>query len=316
MRRVGRGFAGGLLSVVAVLALTAPAAADEPTLRGVEITGVPVVGSTLTAVIAGTVDPSRVTYSWCHQGDGARKCAQVLGSGPAYVPVAADVGHTLLVKAAARIEDDDDGDDDDDDEDDEKVVTSRPSAQVTAAPSPPPDPTPDTPPDPTPDTPPDPTPDRTPDPTPTRDATAPASTFASAGEPRVTPVLLGGIGSTVAAAVPLQFVAPFPVVRIRGSVAARGALISMLKVTAARNVNVYVRCEGSRCPIRRHARAPGRIRALERYLSAGTRITIRVRRSGYVGKYVRIVIRAGRVPYRRDACVVPGSSRPVSCKPT
>jgi hypothetical protein len=307
MKRIGGGFAGGLLAVVAVLALTAPASADEPTLRGVEITGVPVVGSTLTAEITGTVDPSRVKYSWCHQGDGARKCATGLGSGQTYVPVATDVGHTLLVKAAARIEDDDD---DDDDDDGEKVVTSRPSARVTAAPSPPPGPTPVPPPGPTPG----PTPDRTP----TRDATAPAPMFASAGEPGVTPVLLGGTGtgSTVAAAVPLQFVAPFPVVRIRGSVAARGALISMLKVTAARNVNVYVRCEGSRCPIRRRARTPGRIRALERYLSAGTRITIRVRRSGYVGKYVRIVIRAGKAPYRRDACVIPGSSRPVSCKPT
>jgi hypothetical protein len=286
MRRIGRGFAGGLLAVVAVLALTAPAAAQQPRLTGVQITGNPVVGSTLTAVIAGAVDPSRVAYSWCHQGDGPRRCAQVVGSGAAYVPVATDVGHTLLVRAAARI----DGRDDDDDDDDRRIVVSGPSAPVTAAPSPPPVPT----------------PNPTPVPTPTSDATA----------PRVTPVLFGGSGSTVGAAVPLEFVAPFPVVRIRGSVMARGALISMLKVTASRNVKVYVRCEGSRCPIRRRSRAPGRIRALERYLSAGTRITVRVRRRGYVGKYVRIVIRAGRPPYRRDACVVPGSSRPVACEPT
>src|SRR5687767_7309517 len=91
MRRIGRSFvAGGLLAVVAGLALTAPASAQAPTLADVEITGDPVVGSTLTAVIAGTVDPSSVAYSWCHQGDRPGKCAKgpAVGSGPAYVPVA------------------------------------------------------------------------------------------------------------------------------------------------------------------------------------------------------------------------------------
>jgi hypothetical protein len=296
MRRIVRGFAGGLLAVVASLALTAPASAQVPTLEGVQITGAPVVGSALTVLIAGTVDPSSVAYSWCHQGDRPQKCARgrAVGSGPAYVPVASDVGHSLLVKATATI--------------DTFVVevTSLPSAPVTAAPSPPPEPAPDPAPDPAPGPAPVPT---------TPDAPAPAPTFASVGEPHVTPDLLGGTGSTVDTAVPLRFLAPFPVVRIRGSVAARGAFISMLRVTASRNVTVHVRCDGSSCPIRRRSRTPGRIRALERYLSAGTRITVRVRRRGYIGKYVRIIIRAGGPPSRRDACVVPGSSRPVSCPP-
>jgi hypothetical protein len=296
MRRIGRSFTAGLFAVVAGLALTAPASAQAPTLADVEITGDPVVGSTLTAVIAGTVDPSSVAYSWCHQGDRPGKCAKgrAVGSGPAYVLVATDVGHSLLVKATATI--------------DTFVleVTSPPSAPVTA-PSPPPEPAPDPAPDPAPGPAPVPT---------TPDAPAPAPTFASVGEPHVTPDLLGGTGATVDAAVPLRFLAPFPVVRIRGSVAARGAFISLLRVTASRNVTVRVRCDGSSCPIRRRSRTPGRIRALERYLSAGTRITVRVRRRGYIGKYVRIIIRAGGPPSRRDACVVPGSSRPVSCERT
>lgn len=167
MRRIGRSFTGGLLAVVAGLALTAPASAQAPTLADVEITGDPVVGSTLTAVIAGTVDRSSVAYSWCHQGDRPGKCAKgrAVGSGPAYVLVATDVGHSLLVKATATI--------------DTFVleVTSPPSAPVTA-PSPPPEPAPD------------PAPEPAPDPTPTPDATAPAPTFASVGEPPLRPTSL------------------------------------------------------------------------------------------------------------------------------
>ena len=45
---------------------------------------------------------------------------------------------------------------------------------------------------------------------------------------------------------------------------------------------------------RRSSRSPGRIRAFERFLLAGTRITIRVIRPGYIGKYVRIRIPCGR----------------------
>jgi hypothetical protein len=97
------------------------------------------------------------------------------------------------------------------------------------------------------------------------------------------------------------------------SVTANGAKITLLKVTAGRNVRVQVRCQGRGCPIQRRSRTAGRIRALERYLAAGTRITIRVRRPGYIGKYARIVIRGGGPPSRRDACLLPGNSRPVVC---
>jgi hypothetical protein len=54
---------------------------------------------------------------------------------------------------------------------------------------------------------------------------------------------------------------------------------------------------------------------LERFLRAGTRITIRVRRQARIGKYVRFEVRAGRPPARRDACVLPGDPRPVGCPP-
>ena len=68
----------------------------------------------------------------------------------------------------------------------------------------------------------------------------------------------------------------------------------------------HVRCAAARS-------GAGRIRALERYLPARTRVTIRVTKAGFIGKYVRITIRDGRAPARRDACLLPGRKRPRSC---
>jgi len=87
-------------------------------------------------------------------------------------------------------------------------------------------------------------------------------------------------------------------------------------VTAPRRAVVKIRCAGPRCPVRRRTQQPGRIRRFERFLSAGMRITIRVRRQAFVGKYVRLTVRAGLPPARRDACLLPGSARPVACPST
>ena len=56
-----------------------------------------------------------------------------------------------------------------------------------------------------------------------------------------------------------------------------------------------------------------RIRALERAYRAGASISFRITRRGYVGKYTRVRIRAGRVPARMDRCLVPGKRRPRRC---
>ena len=92
--------------------------------------------------------------------------------------------------------------------------------------------------------------------------------------------------------------------------------MTLLRVTAPRRARVSVRCRGRGCPIRRRTRRAGRIRALERFLPAGVRITIRVRRRGYVGKYARIRIRAGKPPARRDACLISLDRRPATCPRT
>ena len=112
-----------------------------------------------------------------------------------------------------------------------------------------------------------------------------------------------------------KYLYPFPVVRVRGSVAAHGARIRLLRVIAPRSATVKIRCEGDDCPLERRTRHAGRIRAFERFLPAGLRITVRVRTPGYIGKYARLRIRAARPPARRDACLLPGAGRPVSCPP-
>lgn len=276
----------GLVLGAAAFASAAPAYADGAPagVGSVTIAGDPVVGGTLTAVVEPSGDPEpAVAYAWarCHPVRSS-SCHAVDGASSAtYVPVEADRGSPLIVRvtAANALGSDE--------------AKSAPTAPVQAATAPTPEPT----------ATPEPSATPAPDPLPLP-AVAPALATAPSAE-----------GAAYALPPAPRYLEPFPVVRIRGSVAARGAIVTLLRVRAPRGAAVTVRCAGRRCPVRRLARRPGRIRAFERFLRAGIRITIRVRRRGYVGKYVRLTVRAGKRPARRDACVVPGSSRPVACPP-
>jgi hypothetical protein len=112
----------------------------------------------------------------------------------------------------------------------------------------------------------------------------------------------------------LRFLRPFPVVRVAGYIRSHGSRIVVFSVKAPRGAKVDVRCAGRGCPLRHRTFRPGRIRPLERYLPAGVAITIRVMRPGFIGTYTRVVIRSRRRPGRRDACVLPGDSRPRQCR--
>ena len=107
---------------------------------------------------------------------------------------------------------------------------------------------------------------------------------------------------------------PFPVVRVAGYIRSHGSRIVVFSVKAPRGVKVDVRCTGRGCPLRHRTFRPGRIKPLERYLPAGTAITIRVMRPGFIGSYTRIVIRSRKRPRRQDACVLPGDTRPRPCQ--
>ena len=140
----------------------------------------------------------------------------------------------------------------------------------------------------------------------------PERRFDQSGTLAASPLTGSAQGSLTAA---LRYLRPFPVIRVKGWLADGGARISLLRVKAPRESKVVVKCDRSGCPLRRRSVGVGRVRALERFLRAGTRITIRVTRPGLVGKYVRVVIRDGLAPRRRDACLLPGGTEPATCPP-
>jgi hypothetical protein len=114
---------------------------------------------------------------------------------------------------------------------------------------------------------------------------------------------------------PLAMMRPAPTVRISGRLTRSGAMITRLSVRAPRGARIAVRCRGRGCPRRSLARpaAVTRLRAFERHLRAGIRLEIRVTRAGFIGKHTLIRIRLGKVPWRRDSCLFPGSNRPARC---
>src|SRR5688500_5534445 len=93
----------GLVVLATVLGLAAPAsAAEDPTVHSVTIAGEPVVGGALRAVADVTGDPAPVlTYMW-ERCDAIFGCHAVAGAtSETYVPVADDVGWTLVVRVTA-----------------------------------------------------------------------------------------------------------------------------------------------------------------------------------------------------------------------
>ena len=116
----------------------------------------------------------------------------------------------------------------------------------------------------------------------------------------------------------LRLMRPFPVVRVRGFLTSRGAVLSLFTVRTPRATSIVVRCLGRHCPRRawrRTARRAGvtRVNAFEGSLRAGVRLRIRVTRPGFLGKQTLIRIRRGKAPARRDRCLRPGAGRPTAC---
>ena len=110
---------------------------------------------------------------------------------------------------------------------------------------------------------------------------------------------------------------PFPVIRLAGSVTARGARVRTLEVRAPVRSRITVRCAGKTCPANRFAKTSRtrrvRFERMARFLPAGTVIKVAVRKDNLIGKYTRWVIRGTKLPKRTDACLYPGRSKPVRC---
>jgi hypothetical protein len=276
------------------LTIALPPPAGTQTVATVTIQGDPVVGSTLTATTLPNDPAAVVEYRWQRCPTDLRSsCVRINEAAnlATYTVTATDLGNRLAVRVLSTVAGI------------ETRTWSPLTGVVTAAPAPTPTPTP------TPTPVPTPTPTATPTPTPTPDPDP--ATFNQGGRtpappPYTTPAASG-------AETPPRFLRPFPVVRIKGTLVGGGARISLLRVRAPSAATVDVRCSGPGCRLRRRSFGSGRVTVLERFLRAGARITIRVFKPGSVGKYVRLVIRDGTAPQRRDACLLPGSAKPAEC---
>jgi hypothetical protein len=245
-----------------LIALPGPAGGQSASVvAAVTIDGIPVVGSTLTAVPLPDDPTAVVEYRWHRCPTDVRlDCVRIGEAGPglSYTVAAADAGQRIAVLAVTSIAG-------------VELETWSPlTSVVTGLP-------------------------------------APAMTPARPPSP---PAAAAPVGSAIETP---PFLRPFPVVRVRGALVRGGARISLLRVRAPSAATVDARCDGPRCHLRRRSSGGGRIAALERFLRAGTRITIRVFTPDSIGKYVRLVIRDGAAPARRDACLLPGSLRAAEC---
>jgi hypothetical protein len=303
--------------VLSVVVGATSARADEPAaLDSVAIEGDTVVGGTLTAVVVAHGDPApTVEYQWLRCDARGKSCERNVGAGASYAVGDADVGSTLRVRVTVTNSlGQDEG-------------RSAPTAVVGGgdpAPEPGPDPTPDPTPTPGPTPPPGPPPlpvlepPPGPEPPPPSGGPSPSPQPGPSPSPQPPPTPSGQLppASSAPATAPTvaHYLRPFPVVRVKGASVKGGAYIDLLRVTAPQRTRVTVNCSGNkRCPVRRLSRGPGRLRQFERFLPAGLRITIRATRAGYIGKYVRFIVRSHAAPSRRDRCLLPGRTRPVEC---
>jgi hypothetical protein len=279
-----RAFIAAAVALLCLLPASAPA--HEP--AAPKITGKPAIsgtaqeGETLAATATWTGDPApTVAWRWARCTAKGDKCTPIAGAASDhYVVTKLDVGATLRVRVTVTNEKGSD------------QARSEPSAVITAAPAPPPPPSPA----------PYPSPSPSPLPSP---STSPA------------PVPLGPTGGSAVASQP-ALLAPFPVVRLRGSLTRTGARIDLFTVRVPANVLVAVRCRGSSCPSRRLTRRVStrrtlRLRRFERRLRAGTRLTVKVTSAGRIGKWSAIVIRRGAAPRRSDLCAYPDAGAPAPC---
>jgi len=130
-----------------------------------------------------------------------------------------------------------------------------------------------------------------------------------------------GVSSSVAetirvTAVPLVLMQPAPVVRIAGVEVAAGVRIRLLTVLAPVGAKVTIACRGRGCPAKtvtalatasKGRAAPGSalisFRRFQRLLRPGATLEIKVSKAGQIGKYVRFVVRRGKLPTRQDRCL-------------
>jgi PKD domain len=128
---------------------------------------------------------------------------------------------------------------------------------------------------------------------------------------------------TASQAGPARLMSPFPIVRLAGDVRRRGIRVRLLTVQAPVRAKVKITCRGSGCPFRSRSRTVGaskrdasplRFRQFRtRLLRPGASVQVFVTSRNAIGKYTRFSVRRGKPPSRRDRCLAPGRTAPMTC---
>jgi hypothetical protein len=155
------------------------------------------------------------------------------------------------------------------------------------------------------------------------------TSFATAGNHvvRLRVTAADGLSSVATETIPVgaaraALMDPFPIVRIASSDTRAGIRLRLLRVQAPAGARITVACRGRSCPLKSQRRvaipakrgAPSaRFHSFERALRAGVVLEVRVWKAGLIGKYTRLVVRAGRLPRRLDECLDPVGVKPIVC---
>jgi predicted actin-binding protein len=128
------------------------------------------------------------------------------------------------------------------------------------------------------------------------------------------PLTISNTATSLASPAP-TFLRPFPVIRIRGFFARRGARITLLSVRGPHRAQVNVRCRGRGCPVPTLTlpNADTRVHRFERFLRAGILLQLRVTRPGRIGTYTSFLIRSRKPPLRKDRCLSARTAKPIDC---
>jgi PKD repeat protein len=141
-------------------------------------------------------------------------------------------------------------------------------------------------------------------------------------------VIVTPLGGQIIGASSVRLMSPFPVVRISGVVRRLGTRLRLLSVSAPVGASVQFRCQGRGCPFKRRTRPVERPRStsrrntsvgqvrfqrFRRTLRVGTTVKVLVTKPGSIGKYTRFRIRRGRLPARRDLCLLAVGAKPIPC---
>jgi hypothetical protein len=129
-----------------------------------------------------------------------------------------------------------------------------------------------------------------------------------------------GAVATASGAVDVQkrilLLLPDVVIDINGSVTGAFTTVKLLRVRAPGGTKVLVTCKAKGCPKKVSKRGKGRalrFKAFERRLRAGTKLTVKITKAGFIGRHATFLMRSGKRPKRVDRCVFPGATTARKC---